>query len=141
VTETRPDPLLEKPTYSGALSDRLRRMVSLDPADNPELLSAEGAVDTAIGFIPGVGGVQAGRDFERARRGGDSLGMGLSALGLVPGGKMLGKIVMDGLEMGKAWKRQVDMTKRLADPNIPPAERAALEEELKRQQKYLGSRG
>lgn len=65
-----------------ALRDRARRFVSLDTPQDADL--GDTAIDIAAGFLPGVGQAQAGRDFERARREGDRLGMGLAAAGMIP---------------------------------------------------------
>lgn len=60
----------------------LRKFTSLDTPQ--DMTAAETAADIAAGFVPGVGTAQSARDFERARREGDKLGMGLSAVGMVP---------------------------------------------------------
>lgn len=65
-----------------ALRDRARRFVSLDTPQDADL--GDTAIDIAAGFLPVVGTAQAGRDFERARREGDRLGMGLAAAGMIP---------------------------------------------------------
>ena len=65
-----------------ALRDRARKFVSLDTPEDADL--ADTAIDIGAGFLPVVGTAQAGRDFERARREGDKLGMGLAGLGMVP---------------------------------------------------------
>lgn len=69
-----------------AIINELRRrganMVSLDTPQDQDL--SEILTDIGAGFLPVVGTAQAGRDFERARREGDILGMGLSGLGMIP---------------------------------------------------------
>lgn len=60
----------------------LRKFTSLDTPQ--DMTAAETAVDIAAGFVPGIGTAQSARDFERARREGDKLGMGLSAVGMIP---------------------------------------------------------
>lgn len=60
----------------------LRKFTSLDTPQ--DMTAAETAADIAAGFVPGIGTAQSARDFERARREGDKLGMGLSAVGMVP---------------------------------------------------------
>lgn len=69
-----------------AIINELRRrganMVSLDTPQDQDL--SEVLTDIGAGFLPVVGTAQAGRDFERARREGDILGMGLSGLGMIP---------------------------------------------------------
>lgn len=69
-----------------AIINELRRrgsnMVALDTPQDQDL--ADIALDIGAGFLPVVGTAQAGRDFERARRENDILGMGLSGLGMIP---------------------------------------------------------
>jgi len=65
-----------------ALRDRARKYVSLDTPEDADL--GDMAIDIATGFLPVVGTAQAGRDFERARRDKDKLGMGLSSLAAIP---------------------------------------------------------
>lgn len=65
-----------------ALRDRARRFVSLDTPQDSDL--ADTAIDIGAGFVPGIGTAQAGRDFERARREGDKVGMALASVGMVP---------------------------------------------------------
>lgn len=64
------------------LRRRGRNMVALDTPQNSDL--ADFGADLALGFVPIVGTAQAGRDFERARRDGDKLGMVLSAAASLP---------------------------------------------------------
>lgn len=64
------------------LRNRGRKFVSLDTPENQSL--GEIATDIGAGFVPGVGTAMSFRDFERARRDDDKLGMGLSALGMLP---------------------------------------------------------
>lgn len=65
-----------------ALRDRGRKFVALDTPQDQDL--ADVATDIGAGFLPGVGTALSARDFERARRENDKLGMGLSALGMIP---------------------------------------------------------
>ena len=65
-----------------ALRNRARKFVSLDTPEDADL--GDMAVDIGAGFVPVVGTATSGRDFERARREGDKLGMVLSAAGMVP---------------------------------------------------------
>lgn len=65
-----------------ALRDRARKFVSLDTPEDSDL--GDLAIDIGAGFVPVVGTATSGRDFERARREGDKLGMVLSAAGMVP---------------------------------------------------------
>ena len=52
--------------------------------DQPEMTGAETAADIALGFAPGIGTAMGFRDFERARRDDDKLGMGLGILSMLP---------------------------------------------------------
>lgn len=65
-----------------ALRDRARKFVSLDSPQDSDL--GDLAIDIGAGFLPVVGTGTSARDFERARREGDKLGMALSGLGMVP---------------------------------------------------------
>lgn len=65
-----------------ALRDRARKFVSLSTPEDSDL--GDLAIDIGAGFLPVVGTAQAGRDFERARREDDKLGMALSSLGALP---------------------------------------------------------
>jgi len=65
-----------------ALRDRARKFTSLDAPKDSDL--ADTAIDIASGFVPVVGTATSGRDFERARREDDKLGMALSSLGMIP---------------------------------------------------------
>lgn len=65
-----------------ALTESLLKLVSLD--EPQEMSAAETAADIAAGFVPGVGTAQAARDFERARRSDDKLGMALAGVGAIP---------------------------------------------------------
>lgn len=65
-----------------ALRDRGQKFTSLDTPENQDGIDI--AADIAAGFVPGLGTATSARDFERARREGDGLGMGLSALGMIP---------------------------------------------------------
>lgn len=65
-----------------ALRNRARKFVSLDTPKDSDL--ADLAIDLGAGFVPVVGTAQAGRDFERARREEDKLGMVLSGIGMLP---------------------------------------------------------
>ena len=52
--------------------------------DQPEMTGTETAADIALGFAPGIGTAMGFRDFERARRADDKLGMGLGILSMIP---------------------------------------------------------
>lgn len=62
--------------------ERLARALSLNTPQDADLVDV--GADVAAGFAPVVGTALSARDFERARRDNDYLGMGLSAVGAVP---------------------------------------------------------
>lgn len=64
------------------LRRRLEQMMSLNEPQNVDAIDV--IADVGAGFVPGLGQAQAVRDFERARRESDMLGMGLSTLAGVP---------------------------------------------------------
>lgn len=70
------------PALAAALRSRAGKMVSLDTPQDQD--AADVSADILAGFAPGLGTAQGARDFERARREHDNLGMGLSAAGMVP---------------------------------------------------------
>lgn len=95
---------------SQAVIDELRRragiFASLDNREDADL--ADMGVDIAAGFVPGVGQALSARDFERARREGDVLGMGLSTLGMVPvAGGIPRTVMMAAKKGGKKAKQAV----------------------------------
>lgn len=65
-----------------ALRNRARKFVALDAPEDSDM--GDVATDVAAGFLPGVGTALSARDFERARRDNDKLGMGLAGLGMIP---------------------------------------------------------
>jgi hypothetical protein len=69
------------------LRGRFERATSLDPQEQD---MADIAVETAAGFIPGVGQALAARDVERARRADDPAGMAMASIGAIPGGRLAG---------------------------------------------------
>jgi GNAT superfamily N-acetyltransferase len=69
------------------LRGRFQRATSLDPQEQD---LADIAVETGASLVPGVGPALAARDFERARRADDPVGMGMAAASAVPGGKLAG---------------------------------------------------
>ena len=111
-----------------ALRDRARKYVSLDTPEDADL--GDMAIDIATGFLPVVGTAQAGRDFERARREGDKLGMALAGVGMVPvvggvgrvanklrKGEQAGEETVKALRSPKV-KQTVDNPQRVAFPGI-----------------------
>lgn len=76
-----------------------KKYTSLDTPQDQTLGETLG--DVALGFVPGLGTAQGGRDFERARRDNDWLGMGLSAASMLP---VVGGVVKAGKTATKASK-------------------------------------
>lgn len=70
------------PALAAALRTRAKNMVSLDTPKEQD--ATDMGADILAGFTPGVGELQAGRDFERARRDGNKFDMAMSSLGLIP---------------------------------------------------------
>lgn len=93
--------------------------------DQPEMTGTETAADIALGFAPGIGTAMGFRDFERARRDDDKLGMGLGLLSMIPvaggavkaGRKGVNRII-DELDMSSAarMKRAKEMGFDTSDP-------------------------
>jgi hypothetical protein len=77
----------------------LERFTSLDTPQDMSL--GETAADIGMGFLPFVGTAQGARDFERARRDSDKLGMVLSAASMIP---IAGGAVKAARSVGKAAK-------------------------------------
>lgn len=65
-----------------ALRNRVQKLLSLDTPEDQDMVDV--GADIGAGFVPGLGTVISARDFERARRENDKLGMGLSAVGMIP---------------------------------------------------------
>jgi len=65
-----------------ALRQRGQNLLSLSTPQDADLTDT--AIDLGLGFVPGPGTALSARDFERARREGDGLGMGLASLGMIP---------------------------------------------------------
>lgn len=76
-----------------------KKYTSLDTPQDQTLGETLG--DVALGFAPVVGTAQGARDFERARRENDWLGMGLSAASMIP---VAGGVVKAGRTATKASK-------------------------------------
>jgi hypothetical protein len=98
-----------------ALRDRARKFTSLDTPKDGDL--ADTAIDIASGFVPVVGTATSGRDFERARREDDKLGMALSSLGMIP--------VVGGVTKGVNKLRKGGKAAEEAVPSIREALEAA----------------
>jgi hypothetical protein len=73
---------MEPQDVINALRNRARKFVSLDTPQDSDL--GDMAADIGAGFLPGIGTALSARDFERARREDDKLGMVLSGLGALP---------------------------------------------------------
>lgn len=73
---------MDRQAFIDELRRRGRNMISLDTPEDADL--ADVGIDFAAGFAPGLGTTLALRDFERARRDDDKLGMFLSGLGAIP---------------------------------------------------------
>jgi hypothetical protein len=104
-----------------ALRDRGRKVLSLDTPADADL--GDTAIDIGAGFLPGVGTALGARDFERARREGDKLGMALSGLGMIPvvGGVTRGinklrkveEVAKEGMTAAeKAWMTRMEKVAR-----------------------------
>lgn len=73
---------MDRQAVINALRDRARKFVSLDTPADADLVDT--AQDIGYGFVPVLGQALATRDYERARREDDKLGMLLSAAGMLP---------------------------------------------------------
>jgi len=102
-------------TIVKALRDRARKFTSLDTPQDADL--ADTAIDIGSGFVPVVGTATSARDFERARREDDKLGMALSGLGMVP--------VVGGVTAGVNKLRKGAKAAEEAAPSIRQALEAA----------------
>jgi len=108
-------------TESRSMLERLGRFISLDTPQDMSL--GETAADIGMGFLPGVGTAQGARDFERARREGDMLGMGLSAASMIPvvGGAVRAarKAANVAEEIPSAARQMLDTMPQAATPRVP----------------------
>lgn len=96
-----------------ALRDRARKFVSLDTPQDSDL--ADTAIDIGAGFVPGIGQAQAGRDFERARREGDKLGMALASVGALP---VVGGVGRVASKLRKGEQAAEETVKALRAPKV-----------------------
>lgn len=115
---------LAKEAVINALRDRARKFVSLDTPEDGDL--GDLAIDIGTGFLPVVGTAQAGRDFERARREGDKLGMALASLGAVP---VLGGVAKAASKTRKGAKAAEEAAQAATEaaPTVREAVEAAVE--------------
>lgn len=112
--------------------DELRRrgsnMLSLDTPKDGDLVDM--GMDIGAGFLPYVGTALSARDFERARREGDSLGMGLSAIGMLPFGRGITKgaeYLGVGEKMTKAQREMAEFMAKLG--KTPERQEAVIQRE------------
>jgi hypothetical protein len=106
-------------TESRAMLERLGRFASLDTPQDMGL--GETAADIGMGFLPVVGTAQGARDFERARRDEDKLGMLLSAASMIP---VAGGAVRAIRSAGKAADVVEEVpgaARQMLDEVVPPA--------------------
>jgi hypothetical protein len=101
----------QRPQSRADLLGGLSQFTSLDTPQDMSLGAT--AADIALGFAPGIGTAQGIRDFERARRDDDMLGMalgGLSAIplagGIIKAGRGAGRTVEGALDMSQAARMQ-----------------------------------
>lgn len=94
---------MDMQTVIEELRRRGRNMVALDTPEDSDL--ADMGIDIAAGFAPGIGTALSARDFERARREGDALGMSLAGLGMVPVVGGVPRTVMMAAKGGKKAKK------------------------------------
>jgi hypothetical protein len=81
----------------------LSQFTSLDTPENMSLGAT--VADLLMGFAPGIGTAQGIRDFERARRDDDTLGMVLGGVGAIP---IAGGITKTGKAVARAAKKSAD---------------------------------
>ena len=91
-----------------------QKFISLDTPQ--DMSTGETLTDIGLGFVPVVGTAQGARDFERARRENDYLGMGLSAASMLP---FVGGVVKAGEKVAKGSKLV-----KAVEELIPEAQRA-----------------
>jgi hypothetical protein len=106
-------------TESRTMLERLGRFASLDTPQDMGL--GETAADIGMGFLPVVGTAQGARDFERARRDEDKLGMLLSAASMIP---VAGGAVRAIRSAGKAADVVEEVpgaARQMLDEVVPPA--------------------
>ncbi len=106
-------------TESRTMLERLGRFASLDTPQ--EMGLGETAADIGMGFLPVVGTAQGARDFERARRDEDKLGMLLSAASMIP---VAGGAVRAVRSAGKAADVVEEVpgaARQMLDEIVPPA--------------------
>ena len=95
----------QRPQSRADLLGGLSQFTSLDTPQDMSLGAT--AADIALGFAPGIGTAQGIRDFERARRDDDMLGMALGGLSAIP---VAGGIIKAGRGIGRAAEGAMDMS-------------------------------
>ena len=100
----------------------LERFTSLDTPQDMSL--GETAADIAMGFAPGIGTAQGLRDFERARRDDDTLGMVLGAASALP---IVGGVVKAARTVGKASKAADDLAALTAKAPLDMSQAARMQ--------------
>jgi hypothetical protein len=95
----------QRPQSSADMLGGLSQFTSLDTPQDMSLGAT--AADIALGFAPGIGTAQGIRDFERARRDDDMLGMALGGLSAIP---LAGGIVKAGRGIGRAAEGALDIS-------------------------------
>lgn len=104
------------------LVNSMRKMFSLDtPKD---MTAGETVADIVAGFVPGLGTAQAARDFERARREGDKLGMGLAGVGMIP---VVGGMVKPGKAAAKSLAKSLAEMAEQYGTKVAPQEQKMLQ--------------
>lgn len=88
-----------------ALRERARKFVSLEAPKDSDLVDT--AQDVGYGFMPVIGQALAARDYERARREDDYLGMTLAAAGMLPVAGGVPLAINKSRQAGKAAKKAV----------------------------------
>lgn len=115
--------------WSDAIVSELRKrgseLFSLDKPENQDNVSI--ANDIAAGFTPGLGTAMSVRDYERARREGDYVGMGLSAVGMIPFAGGVTKGINAMRKGGKVAKTEFELAHDVAQKNAAlPVEQGGL---------------
>jgi hypothetical protein len=104
--QTAVENAVQRPQNNADMLGGLSQFTSLDTPQNMSLGAT--VADIGMGFLPGVGTAQGMRDFERARRDDDMLGMALGGLSAFP---FVGGVVKAGKGIGKAAEGALDMSR------------------------------
>jgi len=120
-----------------SLRDRGRKMTSLDTPKDADLYDL--GADLVGGFTPGVGTALSLRDYERARRENDYLGMALSAAGAIPvagGAARAVNKAMTAVKGASVGGRTAAAESRKAEPTL----RESIEQAVSPQKKAANER-